>query len=90
MTLDQVIDLVIDLEPEVDLEFEIYDFVFSDHHAVGPHNVDAFIEGRKKRNQIIEDFLNNGWQIHKMIVCPPNVILIFSREKEEKETTSNE
>ena len=80
------IDIDLELEePEVDLEFKVYDFQFSDPRRVGPHNIDAFMEAKQARNQTIEELLNAGWQIDNQIICPPNVMLIFSREKEEVE-----
>jgi len=31
----------------------------------------------------IENLLNTGWNLYNEIVCPPFVMLFFSREKEE-------
>jgi len=68
-----------------DLEFKIHAFAFSDSRTVGPHNIDAFVASKKERDQIIEAFLNNGWWLTDKIICPPHVMLIFSREKEAEE-----
>ena len=70
---------VIDLEPEVDLEFKVLTFDFS------PPRSTAGVTGMIERNEKIEDLLNAGWQLDNQIVCPPSVTLIFSREKEEVE-----
>lgn len=67
------------------LEFKIYSFAFGDHRSVGPHNVDAFIECKRKRDTHIEELLTDGWEIVEKIICPPNVMLILSRIRETKE-----
>lgn len=36
-------------------------------------------------NHGIEELLNNGWWLTDKIVCPPLVVLIFSRSKEAEE-----
>ena len=65
-----------------DLEFKVYDFGFLDASCVGPHNTDAFMEHKKERRKNITEFLNDGWWLTDKIICPPNVMLIFCREKE--------
>ncbi len=65
-------------EPEVDLEFKVHSFYFGANEAE-----DVVIKDVQLRNGEIEDLLNDGWQLDDKIICPPNVMLIFSREKEE-------
>jgi hypothetical protein len=66
------------------MEYKVHCFGLSTSN-VGPHNVDAAIKGIKQRNQAIEDLLNDGWEIYEPIICPPNVMLILNREKENEE-----
>lgn len=71
---------VIDMEfedPEVDLEFKTRVYVLS---AIGqPDDVTTDLA---EQAQEIEAYYNDGWQIDDKIICPPVVVLIFSREKE--------
>ena len=60
-------------EPEPELEFEQFTF-----ECISP----TLTIGAMKT---VLNFLNEGWQIDDKIVCPPYVMIIFSREKETTE-----
>lgn len=61
-------------EPEPGLELE-----FKAQHFCMETGMECGTAGAK-----IEDLLNDGWQIDDKIICPPFVIIIFSRVKEIK------
>jgi len=66
-------------EADLELEFKVYSFELM---AV---TCDAMEDGRTasgNRDKQIESWLTDGWQIDQKIICPPYVMLIFSREKE--------
>lgn len=77
MRFNPVIDMEFE-EPEVDLEFKTRVYVFS---VIGqPDDVTTDLA---EQAQEIEAYCNDGWQIDDKIICPPVVVVIFSREKEE-------
>jgi len=71
----------IELEEESpELEFKVMDF------SMAPPQSFGMVKNQTERNQEIEALLNDGWQIDEKIICPPYVMIIFSREKETNES----
>jgi len=65
-------DEPIDAEYVEDLEYKVLSF-----RVDGPSFITEAID------QTTQDLLNTGWNLYNEIVCPPFVMLFFSREKEE-------
>ena len=61
-------------DPEPELEFYVMPFDFSP----GQPDIDGYWSNAEQ----ITRKLNDGWQIDDKIICPPFVMIIFSREKE--------
>src|SRR5262245_17508345 len=57
------------------MEYRVFAFRF-DTEALTPE--DSTLEDISNR-------LNRGWELYEQIVCPPNVMLIFNRERKTKE-----